>query len=943
MLKQYTLGVALLLCSPALLNAQFSFTNATNLKSNTTTSGGCMGVVDMNGDGLDDMCILNNSRFFMVDYQNPDGTFTLVNYGSVSNSGQWGWALGDVDGDGHKDMISGGNGDGVHYMRISAPGESSLSDLNNGNIFMQCNNIVDINNDGHNDFWACHDIAAPKQWLNNGTGNLSYANIIDYTTNPTTDMSGNYGSVWIDFDNDGDLDLYIAKCRQNVNNAGDPRRWNRLFVNDGNGNYTDRAAEFGVEIRNQSWTADFADIDNDGDLDLVVTNHDATIQLFENDGTGQYTEITAGSGLAITGFFLQSKFVDFDNDGFVDLLVAGGIERLWRNNGNKTFSLVNGVFPANKAMHSFATGDLNNDGFLDVFANYGSSYINADPNNPDRLWLNNGNDNHWFGVRLQGTVSNRDAIGARVTITGPWGTQIREVRAGESYGMVTTFMCHFGLGQETVIPVMTIRWPSGLEETFTDIEADQVINVIEGVCISPSASITTPGNLIVCGNGDAITLTANDGYNYIWSNGATTQSIEVTESGSYSVTIDDGEGCSATTSTFVQQSPDETPTVTAAGETRFCEGQDVVLTASNAAGFVWNTGATTQSITVTESGSYTVTIQGSCGAFTSAAVVVDVLDGPDAPVADDVTIPVPGSATLFAVGDNIQWYDVPVGGSPIGSGNSFETPEVATATSFWASATQETPGAIDFGGPVTRSTTGQFHPNTDFFPLFTANEAFTIVSVKVFANGAGPRTIALVNQSNGTTLATAAYTIPDGESRVVLNYAVPGPGNYSLRCVGGNPQLWRDGIGSNPTYPYPLGTVGAITSSSVSGTNATALYYFFYDWEVQAVGSSCEGPRTEVLVNVGSVGVNDLDGSSVTNVWPNPATDLVMVSFANAQGRVVVDMLDMTGRMVISREGDARARRDGILQLNVGSLASGDYIVRVQHDGGVSAHRVAVQ
>jgi len=943
MLKNYALGVALLFCAPTLLNAQFSFTNATNLKSSTTNSGGCMGVVDMNGDGLDDMCILDNSRVFRVDYQNPDGSFTLVNYGQVSNSGQWGWAIADVDEDGHRDMISGGSYDGIRYVRISEPGVSTTSNLNNGNMFMQCNNIVDINNDGHNDFWACHDDAAPRQWLNDGNGNLSFANIIDYTTDPVSDMSGNYGSVWIDFDNDGDLDLYIAKCRQNVNNANDPRRWNRLFVNDGNGNFTDRAAEFGIQIRNQSWTADFADIDNDGDLDLVVTNHDAPMQLFENDGTGNYTDITAGSGLGITGFFLQSKFVDFDNDGYVDLLIAGGLERIWRNNGNKTFTLQTGVFPANKAMHSFATGDLNNDGFLDVFANYGSSYINADMNNPDRLWLNNPNDNHWFGVRLQGTVSNRDAIGARVTISGPWGTQIREVRAGESYGMVTTFMCHFGLGQETVIPTVTINWPSGLVETFTNVAADQVINVIEGVCVSPSASITTPGNLIVCGNGDAITLSANEGFNYLWSTGATTQSIEITQAGNYSVTIDDGQGCNATTAIFVQQSPDETPTVNALGETRFCEGGEVVLQSSSAAGYAWNTGATTNSITVTQSGTYTVTVQGSCGDFTSVAVAVEVLEGPDAPIADDVTIPVPGTANLFAVGDNIQWYDVASGGSPIASGNNFETPVVSTTTSFWVSATQDSPGALANGGPEDRTTSGQFHPNTDFFPLFTANEAFTILSVKVFANGAGNRTIALIDRADGSTVTTGTYAIPDGESRVTLNYNVPAAGNYALRCVGGNPQLWRDGIGSNPTYPYALGDVGAITSSSVSGNNATALYYFFYDWEVQAMGSSCEGPRTEVVVNVGSVGVEDAAGVENTRVWPNPAKDHVMVAFGDVQGKVMVDVLDVSGRIVMSREGDARARREGLMQLNVNTLAPGEYMVRIQHQGGNSTHRVVVQ
>ncbi|MFN9326367.1 MAG: FG-GAP repeat domain-containing protein, partial [Flavobacteriales bacterium] len=289
MRKNLTLGALALLFAPGLAVAQLSFTNATPLMS-ASTSGGCMGVVDMNGDGLDDIAKLNNSRTVVVNYQNADGSFTTVNYGNISNSGQWGWAIGDIDNNGHKDVVSGGSYDGTHHMNIPSIGSSSVSNLNNGSLFTQCVNIADINNDGHNDYWACHDDAAPRQWLNNGSGLLTYADIITYTTNPTSDLSGNYGSVWTDFDNDGDLDLYIAKCRQGVNDPNDPRRWNRLFVNNGNNQYTDQALAYGVQVRNQSWTADFGDIDNDGDFDLMLTNHDATIQLFENDGTGNYTE-----------------------------------------------------------------------------------------------------------------------------------------------------------------------------------------------------------------------------------------------------------------------------------------------------------------------------------------------------------------------------------------------------------------------------------------------------------------------------------------------------------------------------------------------------------------------------------------------------------------------------------------------------------------------------
>jgi hypothetical protein len=923
---------------PGLLQAQLSFTNSTPLMG-ASVSGGCMGVTDMNGDGLDDIVKLDNARVLKVDYQNANGTFTSVNYGNMSASGQWGFAAADIDNDGHKDVVSGGSYDGVHYRRITGVGQSTISDLNNGSLFTQCVNIADINNDGHNDYWACHDDGAPRQWLNNGTGNLSYADIIDYTTNPTSDMSGNYGSVWTDFDNDGDLDLYIAHCRQGVNNPDDPRRWNRLFVNDGSNNYTDQAEDYGVQIRYQSWTADFGDIDNDGDFDMVVTNHDNDIQLFENDGTGHFTDISAGSGLEFGGFMLQSKFADFDNDGFIDILIAGGVEYYFKNDGDGTFTRITNLLPSSKALHSFATGDLNNDGFVDVFANYGSNYITPDNNNPDRLWLNDGNDNHWFGVRLQGTVSNRDAVGARITITGPWGTQIREVRSGESYGMVTTFAGMFGLGAHTVIPTLTVRWPAGGTETFTNIAADQYITIVENTCISPVATITPIGNPVLCGNGDSVVLEANAGFEYTWSTGASTQSIDVTAPGNYSVVIDDGSGCTGTTSFFVQQSPDETPTVTADGPTTICQGGAVQLTSSVANGYSWSNGATTQQASITQSGTYTVTITGTCGEFTSAPIEVEVLAAP-MPVAEDVILSGPGSASLEAIGDNIQWFAENAGGPAIATGNTFITPFLNSTTTYYASATTIHGGGEWFGGPVDRLTTaapGAYHTNSDNYPVFTASEAFTIVSVKVYANGAGNRTVALIDRADGSTIASQVINIPDGESRIDLNYSVPGPGEYGLRCVGGNPQLWRDGNGSNPTYPYALGTVGAITTSSVTGANALNFYYFFYDWEVEAEGVACESLRDPATVEIG-VGIAEA-GAAQLGVFPNPAHESVTVVANGLAGITGYELVDVTGRIALS----LGTSTTGTLTLSLQGIAPGEYVVRVRHADGSSHQRIVVQ
>ena len=905
--------------------------------SSASNSGGCMGVADMNGDGLDDMARLHMSNIFQVDYQNSDGSFSLVNYGTVSNDEQWGMSLGDIDNTGHKDLICGGNGDGVHHLQIAEIGTATQVELNNGQMFMQCNNIADIDNDSYNDFFACHDLAPPRIWLNDGNGNLVFdGTVIDFSTNPSTDGSGNYGSEWIDVDGDGDLDLYIAKCKQGELNINNPRRWNQLFINNGNGTFTEEAELRGVQSRYQSWTGQFGDIDNDGDLDLVVTNHDHTIQLFQNDGNGYFTEITAGSGLEITGFFLQSKFADFDNDGFQDLLIAGGTELFFRNNGNSTFSQVNGLFPAGEGMHSFATGDLNNDGFIDVFASYGDGYVDPDPANPDRLWMNDGNDNHWLAVRLQGTSSNRDAIGAHVSITGPWGTQVRVVRAGESYGTVHTFTAHFGLGTHTTIPTMTIDWPSGLQETFTDVPIDQAITVIEGTCIAPVASIGSVGAAALCSSGGTVTLEADAGYNYDWSTGAQTQQITVTTPGWYSITIDDGNGCNAQASVFVPIDPDETPLIEIAGEIPFCEGSSIELTAATPYAPTWNTGATTNSITVTEAGSYSVSITGACESFTSETIEVGTLAAPE-PIADDVSINIGEQATLNASGENIQWYDQPIAGTPVASGDQYVTPPLTETTSYWVSSTTIHPGEVASGGKTNNSAVGGYHNNTTYYLRFDAYESFTIQSVKVYANGTNDRTIALVDENDGSTVASGVFNIPDGESIVQLGFVVPSAGSYGLRTVGGNPQLWRDLPGSGVSYPYPLGNLGAITGS----TAGAQLYYFFYDWQVASPDILCESNLEEVVVTVGPTDIDAMDNDHGIQCWPNPALDRIMISTADRSSPLSIGLNDMLGRSVIGMHGrtlDANGR----IALDISGLSAGNYMLVIESGSGRIVRQVAI-
>jgi hypothetical protein len=941
MLKRYALGAFAL--ATAVLSTAQSFTNASAILSHNASGAACVGVSDMDSDGLDDIIQLDDSKHVYVLYQNPDHSFVTFDYGVVDASNQWGWAIADLNNDGHKDICSGVNT--TRFLSITARGVFTLTDLPGPSIFTQCMTMADWDNNGKVDLFACNDVGPSNIYITNANGVPVYtANVMPWATTCTGtagDMSGNYGSTATDFDNDGDIDLHISHCRQGVNDPNDCRRWDRLFVNDGNGNYADQADVYGLQNKEQVWTSDFGDIDNDGDLDVFSTTHSSTLMLFLNDGTGHYTNATAGSGLQnTTGFFLQGKMEDMDNDGYIDIM-TGSAEHFFHNNGgNGTFTEVTGLFPAAKQMHSMAFGDMNGDGFSDVYATYGDGYVDGDPSFPDRLWLNTPNGNHWLNVRMRGVQSNRDAVGGRITIIGPWGTQIREVHAGESYGIVNSTTLHFGLGTETVIPTMIVTWPSGQVDTYTNVAVDQFITVLEGTCISPTAAITTVGAPVVCTGGSPLTLTANPGYSYTWSTGETTQSIDVSAGGVYSVTIDDGLGCTGQNNILVSQDPDETPTVSVSGETTICALDEVTLTASPAASYLWSTNETSQSITVNLAASYTVTVGGTCGDYTSAPVTIDVLAAAAAPVSNDVNIPAPGTADLQATGDTISWYDVALGGSPVGTGNNWTTPFLNTNTTYYAEDAVIYGGASFFGGRTNNSTTGVYHTNADNYLIFEATEDFILRSVKVYASTAGNRTIGLVDRTLGTVLTQVTVNIPIGESRVQLDFDVPAGGPYGLRVIGGNPQLWRDGNGSNPVFPYALGTLGSITGTTVGAPNTLNFYYFFYDWEVEQPTTLCAGPRTEVNVFVGPVGITERDNDNGITLFPNPADDLVAIGFAPATGMVQVDVLDLTGRVVMSRSGNAGTGR---MDLDMAALASGGYTVRVQLAGTTSVRPLVIR
>ena len=418
-------------------------------------------VVDMNGDHKDDIVGVTNNNL-KVHYQTAtQGTFTIANFPltGVTYLPTWSLAAGDYNKDGYNDIVL-GSGSGLSILRSNNTGTAYTGVTPGQYIFCQRTNFADLNNDGNLDIFSCHDIAPNVYYLNDNAANLTY-----YQTGVTPGAmnlgasGGNYATLFTDFDNDGDSDVFISKC------SGPPCE---LIRNDGNGVYTNISATAQINVTPiQTWSSAIADFDNDGDMDIIITASAGTHRFFRNElNTSNsveeaYTNITAGSGWDTnTSTNIDNIAYDFDNDGRVDVLGAGG--KIMFNQGNNVFAPV-----SYSGISVGAVGDLNNDGFLDI--QNGTTIRYAVPNG-----------NNWVKVTLDGIQSNKNGIGARIEIYGAWGKQIRDIRSGEGFKYMSSLNAHFGIGTATAITQIIIKWPSGIVDTIDNPTINSVVNVVEG-------------------------------------------------------------------------------------------------------------------------------------------------------------------------------------------------------------------------------------------------------------------------------------------------------------------------------------------------------------------------------------------------------------------------------------------------------------------------------
>jgi hypothetical protein len=532
--------------------AQFTIITNASIVTDRGDSTGCAWG-DYDNDGDLDLFVSNFGTPLNYLYRNNgDCTFARVTTGAIAtdDTNSEGASWGDYDNDGYLDLFV-AVGLGANDLLYRNNGDGSFTKITSGPVVQSGGNSRgcawgDYDNDGYLDLFVANE-QGQNNFLFHNNGDGTFTRILSGSI--VNDGGASYGCAWGDYDNDGFLDLFVANLNQN----------NFLYHNNRDGTFTRITSGRIVNDGGASQGCAWGDYDNDGFLDLFVANRSQKNFLYHNEGNGVFTAITNGSIVNDVGYSWSPAWIDYDNDGNLDLFVsngpgsgAGQNNFLYHNNGDGTFTRVTtGVIVSDAAnSDGCAWGDYNNDGFLDLFV----SNLN-DQNN--LLYRNDGNSNNWLTVRCVGQLSNRSGIGAKVrlkTIVGGQSRwQMREISGGSGYGSQNAPYGFFGFGAATNIDLVRIEWPGGVVQELHAVASKQLLTVTEpNVSISPAS--------IVLNRGETATFTASttlapplsfqwlhDGVPISGANAdsLTITNVQASDAGSYSIEVAQADASTA--------------------------------------------------------------------------------------------------------------------------------------------------------------------------------------------------------------------------------------------------------------------------------------------------------------------------------------------------------------------------------------------------------------
>jgi len=421
--------------------------------------------IDFDNDGDLDLLVANDNspNFF---YENINGTLTrnTTFIFETSVGLQSSGSFGDFDNDGFVDLVLNGN----LYKNNAGTSFSDLGQMGDRSAW------ADVNRDGFLDLFAASsdDSSSTNQlFINNGDGST----FTERLTGPIVSAIGGFWSpAFGDYNNDGWPDLFVTQS----NPIPGP---NLLYKNNGDGTFTSITGIPAVTQNNGAETVNWMDYDNDGDLDLFVGGLNLQDAIFRNDGNDTFTNIIMPIGEASTSNWGDYDN-DGDLDLITGSLNSFTLVRNDGNGVFTVITETSSGINTNVDPRGTVWGDYDNDGDLDLFVALLSGANPAGVTNA--LYENNGNSNSSIKIKCIGTTSNKSAIGAKVrikaTIFGQTYWQMREINSLTGHRSQNGLVVHFGLGDAAIIDSLKIEWPSGLVEDYANLPANQLLTITEG-------------------------------------------------------------------------------------------------------------------------------------------------------------------------------------------------------------------------------------------------------------------------------------------------------------------------------------------------------------------------------------------------------------------------------------------------------------------------------
>jgi len=917
-------------CLASVAQTPVFFTNESQRIESNFSSDIALAVADVNNDFRDDLVRisetelvvhgqLNEGRLFKQQFQmNLPFDVTTVN-------------IGNINGKNANDIFISGFKGGYYSLEMTTDFELyELVQKELGVYYAQGSSINDINNDGALDVLVTNDIGFNQTFVNDGLGSLALDDsIIDFKIISEDDSRGNYNGIWFDADQDNDLDLFISKCYASATSSADLRRINQLFVNE-NGTFVERADVFGLADGAQSWCADSGDLDNDGDIDLVLINHGAPSVILENnDGNGFIRhEVFSSNGMIVSDDF-QVTLADYNNDGLLDISIAGMQSQMLLNKGNLQFESYTNSFGFGN-MTSMATGDLNADGWLDILGVFGNAESGVD----DRLLLNLGGAANHVTLSFIGSDSNPNGIGAKVEIYHEGERQIRWVKSGVAYGITNSLNVHFGLDDSQVIDSLICYWPSGNIDKHYDLEVNHHYILNENQCLEPMLSIQTSSDVIDCQN-EQVLLMNSTNESVIWNNNSTESLITVNEPGYYLAS--GSEVCFNPSNVIYIDTlqPLIRPELTYSGELDLCEEDEFVLSTLGNQDWQWTRNGIVvgedRQLEISESGIYQAMASNLCDTMFSEILDVNVSSrlfdekSDTIGMSEDIELTVDFS-------DSIQWYDNDfnfITDDPI-----LELFDVESDTLFYFKVFKSATDVVFNSMPNIEDFETSYINDLVVGGLgFRVNSDCKLQSVTVGTDIEGTRKVIIINAANDTVF-SSVFDLEVGINRLLMTTVLP-EGDYriftdmelnQLNFGSNGPQLVSvvDGI------QFPVSINGYIdVEFSLSGFGD---YSQFFDWRIEPIFGNCDSDFIpyEIILDTTVSNINQFETNF--NIYPNPADDYIILASKFKWDRV--DIINAEGEILNVSLNPERTNK-----INVGHLSQGMYFIRLNFGNRVVTKR----